>query len=102
MALVGRDRMQDILGNVLFPWLMRDHSDYWDQYTRLPGSQVNEKLRRAVLRLFGIESQPDSESGNWAKLFYGQQALLQIYTDFCLKDSSECEDCLFPEQLSQW
>jgi len=102
MALVGRDRMQDILGNVLFPWLMRDHPDYWDQYTQLRGSQVNEKLRRAVLRLFGIENKTHPESRKWAKSFYGQQALLQIYTDFCLEDSSECEDCPFPEQLSQW
>jgi len=102
MAIVGRDRMQDILGNVIFPWLMRDRPDYWNQYKQLPGSQVNEKLRRAVLRLFGIENKTHPHSGNWVKCFYGQQALLQIYTDFCLEDSSECKNCPFPEQLSQW
>ena len=31
-----------------------------------------------------------------------QQALLQIYRDFCLEDASECADCPFPEQLAQW
>lgn len=102
MALIGRNRMLDILGNVCFPWLIRDHPDYWEQYTQLPGSQMNEKLRRAILRLFGMENKTHPESGNWAKRFYVQQALLQIYTDFCLVDSSECKDCPFPEQLSQW
>jgi len=102
MALVGRDRAEDILGNVLFPWLIRDHPDYWNQYTQSSGSQVNEKLRRAVLRLFGSENKSDIDSRKWANSFYTQQALLQIYADFCLEDSSECEDCPFPEQLGQW
>lgn len=105
MALVGRDRMQDILGNVLFPWLMLDHPEYWDQYTQLPGSQVNEKLRRAILRLFGSgpkESIEPVHGADRARSFHGQQALLQVYADFCLEDSSECAECPFPEQLSQW
>ncbi len=102
MALIGRDRLQDIFGNVIFPWLMIENPNYWDQYTRLPGSQVNEKLRRASLRLFGKPDKANPQSGKWAKKFYGQQALLQIYTDFCLQDSTECETCPFPEQLSQW
>ena len=101
-ALVGRDRLQDILGNVIFPWLMIDNPDYWDQYTQLPGSQVNEKTRRASLRLFGKPDKTNPQAGKWAGKFYGQQALLQIYTDFCLEDSTECETCPFPEQLSQW
>ena len=101
-ALVGRDRLQDILGNVIFPWLMIDNPDYWDQYTQLPGSQVNEKNRRASLRLFGKPDKTNPQAGKWAGKFYGQQALLQIYTDFCLEDSTECETCPFPEQLSQW
>ncbi len=37
-----------------------------------------------------------------AKFLYQQQALLQIYDDFCLVDVSECDDCPFPEQLRQW
>ncbi len=102
MALIGRDRMLDILGNVLFPWIMREHPKSWQQYTQLPASQTNEKLRRAVLRLFGQVEQKQQNEQQGTKSFYQQQALLQIYTDFCLEDSSECEACSFPEQLSQW
>jgi hypothetical protein len=28
--------------------------------------------------------------------------LLQIYEDFCQRDSSDCEQCLFPSQLAKW
>ena len=31
-----------------------------------------------------------------------QQALLQIYEDFCLQDNSDCEHCPFPEQMKNW
>ena len=31
-----------------------------------------------------------------------QQALIQIYEDFCLEDHTDCAHCLFPEQLGRW
>lgn len=102
MALVGRDRLQDILGNVLFPWLMREQNHCWQPYTQVPGSQMNEKLRRALLRLFGTGEGASKIAKQSSRNYFQQQALLQIYSDFCLVDSSECADCPFPEQLSQW
>lgn len=98
LALIGKDRINDILGNVLFPLAVSKDREQWDAYTRLPGSVDNEKLRRAMLRLF--HDRPGVEK--LAKAYYRQQALLQIYEDFCLEDHSECADCPFPEQLSQW
>jgi len=98
LALIGKDRVNDILGNVLFPIAVARDREQWDAYIRLPGSVDNEKLRRAVLRLF--HDRPGVEK--LAKAYYRQQALLQIYEDFCLEDHSECADCPFPEQLSQW
>jgi hypothetical protein len=38
----------------------------------------------------------------WQKSLAHQQALLQVYRDFCLEDTSDCAHCPFPEQLSQW
>jgi hypothetical protein len=29
-----------------------------------------------------------------------QQALLQIYDDFCMQDASDCARCPFPEQVA--
>lgn len=103
LALIGKDRIRDLLGNVLFPTVLIRRPALWDAYRKLPGSVINEKLRRACLRLFGDDQGDLTESGHeWSRLYWQQQALLQIYTDFCLVDASECEGCPFPEQLNQW
>lgn len=98
MALIGKDRINDILGNVLFPAMVAEEPGQWIGYADLPASLENEKLRRATIRLFGEHP----ERRDFTKRFYQQQALLQIYEDFCLEDVSDCANCPFPEQLSQW
>ncbi|NNE92558.1 MAG: DUF2851 family protein, partial [Verrucomicrobiales bacterium] len=100
LTLLGKDRIRDILGNILFPLAVSDHpGENWIRYCELPGSDSNESLRRACLRLFGPDS---SRAKEFTKRYFQQQALLQIYRDFCLEDASNCEDCPFPEQLAQW
>lgn len=97
--LVGKDRLRDILGNVIFPGVIRLEPDYWAQYTALGKVDSNQKLRRAALRLFG----PDTDRQKlFTRYYHQQQGLLQIYDDFCLEDASECRHCPFPEQLTQW
>ncbi len=99
LRLVGKDRQRDILGNVIFPWLVGITPDFWEAYSVMRGSGENEKLRRAMLRLFGDDP---TRSKLFCKTYFQQQGLLQIYQDFCLEDSSDCEDCPFPEQVLQW
>jgi hypothetical protein len=99
LALIGKDRILDLLGNVLIPAAIGDQPRLWGAYLDLPASVENESLRRAGLRLFGTEG--EAKAGG-PRRFWRQQALLQIYRDFCLADFSECADCPFPEQLSQW
>jgi hypothetical protein len=101
LALIGSSRIQDILANVAFPCLsLRPEvaPAAWAAYASLPAALENEKSRRAALRLLG--RRPDAAALQ-KKLFH-QQALLQIYEDFCLQDSSDCAQCLFPEQLTRW
>ena len=99
MRLIGRDRQRDILGNVIFPWLVGSDPHWWDAYAAMRGSGENEKLRRASLRLFGDQKK---RANNQSDRYFKQQGLLQIYQDFCLEDASDCQDCPFPEQLLQW
>ena len=99
LRLVGKDRLRDILGNVIFPGAMRLEPDYWSEYAALGGVDSNQKLRRAALRLFGIDTQRQKL---FTRYYHQQQGLLQIYEDFCLEDASDCRNCPFPEQLSQW
>ena len=99
MKLIGADRQRDILGNVLFPWCLGRDRGFWEEFCAMRGVDSNEKLRRARLRLFGSNAEA---AKRYSQFYYQQQALLQVYQDFCLADVSECRDCPFPEQLEQW
>lgn len=97
--LLGPDRLRDLLGNVVFPGAIGLFPDRWDEYVKLRGVDGNQKLRRAVLRLFGSLSE---RAKLFTRYYHQQQGLLQIFEDFCLEDASDCRDCPFPEQLRQW
>lgn len=99
VRLLGKDRLRDLLGNVVFPGAIRVSPDRWQEYERLGGVGTNQKLRRAVLRLFGTDRERQKL---FTRYYHQQQGLLQIYEDFCLEDASDCRHCPFPEQLLQW
>ena len=98
MALVGKARVADILANQIYPALVPERPSLWENFLQVGAQLDNQKVRRAALRLFGDHPQVE----RLGKLLYQQQALLQIYDDFCLIDDSECDECPFPEQLGQW
>jgi hypothetical protein len=98
MALIGNTRIADLLANQIYPALVPDRPSLWANYLKIGAQLDNQKVRRATLRLFGEHP----EKGDLNRFLYQQQALLQIYDDFCLVDESECDDCPFPEQLGQW
>lgn len=99
-ALIGGSRVGEILANLAFPyWSLRPSSEsWWKDYTALPAGQENEKTRRAALRLLGQRE----DAATFLKKRYQQQALIQLYDDFCLQDHSDCAQCRFPELLSHW
>jgi len=97
MLLVGKSRVADILANIVVPARIGNEPALWDLYRKLRAELDNHKVRRARQRLFAAQSGDPTE-----KWLYQQQALLQIYDDFCLADDSDCADCPFPEQLRQW
>jgi hypothetical protein len=106
MALVGEARIADILANVVFPfWHLEDAdpstslgTSVWSEYAKLPARLTNRRLETAATRLFG----DDPRRRNFIKTVAYQQALLQIYEDFCLQDNSDCAQCPFPEQMAKW
>jgi len=103
MKLIGKDRQRDLLGNVIFPGIMgiggERKESAWTGYVAMRGTFMNQKLRRAGLRLFGPQK---DRRKLFTSYYHQQQGLLQIYRDFCLEDASDCKNCPFPEQLSQW
>lgn len=98
MALIGASRARDFIINVVVPLRLDQSPLTWDSYAALPASTSNEKIDKALIRLFGKRE----DASSFQKKAWQQQALLQIYSDFCLNDASECEKCTFPEQLRQW
>lgn len=97
VALFGGDKLTELLANHLFPLALHEGQAFAD-YLKVPAGARNEKVKRCAIRLFGSEE----AAAPWLKKAAHHQALLQIYADFCLEDSSDCADCPFPEQLMQW
>ena len=97
--LVGSARTNEFLANYYIPsWSRSAPEEAWAAYRELPAGPASDPVRRAITRLFGNRR---DHRGFHSRLWQ-QQALLQIYRDFCLEDSSDCEDCPFPEQLRDW
>lgn len=98
VALIGETRVYEMLANVVYPLLVPENPKLWREYLELPAMLENQKVRLALLRLFGTASTRSS----FCKRLHQQQGLIQIYEDFCLIDDSACADCPFPERLTQW
>jgi hypothetical protein len=98
MALIGESRIADILANVVFPFWHAQDLDVWPKYMNLPARLSNRRLETAATRLFA----DDPRRRDFTKTVAHQQALLQIYEDFCLQDNSDCAHCPFPEQMAKW
>lgn len=99
LALIGAQRIREFqINHVLPARLVEDDTVAWQQYLELPAPALSEKVEKASIRLFGARACRKSYLGK----AWQHQALLQVYQDFCLRDISDCQDCPFPEQLSQW
>jgi hypothetical protein len=99
VALFGTARANEFLANYYIPrWSHSNPQSAWNTLVKLPGGTPSDPVRRAATRLFG--TRPDQAA--FQRRLWQQQALLQIYQDFCLQDASDCDECPFPEQLGQW
>jgi hypothetical protein len=98
LALVGESRVTEMLVNVFFPLALIENESRWIGFKNLPSPLANRRAEVAALRLFGASDLGRTLLRDAAM----QQGLLQIYEDFCRRDASDCERCLFPRQLTRW
>lgn len=98
VSLFGKSQALELVANHLAPLAMREEGMTFGAYHKLRNSAANDRVKRCALRLFGSVK----AAHPWTRRVCHHQALLQIYQDFCLEDVTECKDCPFPEQLSQW
>jgi len=99
LALFGKSQALELLANHLVPLALHEDPEFTlPSYLKLPATAANDRVKRCALRLFGsLEA-----AKPWLSRLAHHQALLQIYHDFCLQDTSDCAACPFPEQLAQW
>ena len=98
LALIGDSRAVDILANIVHPLAVADGRNTWSDYKKLRAQLSNRAAKIAAARLFA----DDIRQKQFLRTVVGQQGLLQIYEDFCLRDASDCADCPFPEQMRKW
>lgn len=98
ISLFGRSHALELAANHLVPLAMHEQRMSFHEYRKLRHSAANDKVKRCAIRLFGSTKAADL----WTRRVCHQQALMQVYQDFCLEDFTDCNDCPFPEQLLQW
>lgn len=98
MALVGAERVNAMVMNVVLPMALRENPGEFERLQALAAPDFNLQIKTAARRLFGM----DARRVPLLKTAVCQQGLLQIYRDFCCDDLSDCHACQLPEQLAQW
>ena len=89
IALIGRERTDELLINVFLPF-----THGWEGLLKMRAPHRNTRSRTAAARL--LAHRRDA----WALLGSAvhQQGILQLYDEFCLRDTTGCQGCPFPEQ----
>ncbi|XHR27997.1 MAG: DUF2851 family protein [Chthoniobacteraceae bacterium] len=98
MALVGENRVTDLLLNVFFPRALAAAPDFWETYREFPATASNRRVDLAALRLFGA----GPLIKRLTRRAVAQQGLLQLYEDFCLACEGDCARCPLPLRLGKW
>lgn len=105
LPLIGSTRTTDLVVNCILPWFYTRASvggnpDYRIRaeraWMRWPKSDDNAVLRHARARLLG------NAGPSVLKTAAHQQGLMQIVRDYCDHSNAICDDCQFPELLSDW
>jgi len=98
ISVFGKNLALELAANHLIPLALHENRFTYRDYHKQRHSAINQKIKRCGIRLFGSEE----AAKPFQRRIAHQQAMLQLYHDFCLEDFSACEQCPFPEQLAQW
>jgi hypothetical protein len=93
MALLGRERVLDLLANVFLPAF-----EAWKPMEGMRTPERSKSVRVAAARLLAGRHDVRQILHGMAQ----QQGLLELYEGFCRCDSSDCRNCPMPEQLPGW
>jgi hypothetical protein len=89
LALIGEERLQQLLVNSLLPF-----TGDWEKLLSLRARGSNRRTATAASRLLANRRDAKKLLSKAAV----EQGLLQLYEDFCRCDASDCVHCRLPEQ----
>jgi Protein of unknown function (DUF2851) len=102
--LLGDARLTDLAVNVILPWLWiraveggseKFRKEVERRFFSWPPAEDNSILKLARQRLLG------TSNAKLLKTAAAQQGLIQIVRDFCDRTNATCDDCKFPEMVSE-
>lgn len=98
VALLGRERIERILFNTLWPAAYPQNREAIDDLlAQRKAAGLNRSVRRASTRLL-----PPTLPARWTHELLLQEGLIQIFNDFCLQQTEQCATCEFPEFVRAW
>lgn len=111
-ALLGDERATELLLNIILPALLSQSDPQVSELLPPPSNvrvsaihaaiprQPSHSLERYMLsRLFQSRAEKPAALLPSAR---HQQGLIQIFQDFCLNNTTNCQDCKLPELLNSW
>ena len=94
LLLIGESRLTALLFNTIWPYAVSEGTDVNRYLHDLRAPQNNRSNRTGRLRLLAGRCKLAGLNS-----LLVQEGLIQIHHDFCLKDTSQCRDCCFPERV---
>jgi len=103
--LLGPSRATDLAVNVILPWLWIRafegknaslQKEIENRFNAWPAAEDNSVLKLARQRLLGNAGRRALRSAA------EQQGLIQIVRDFCDHSNAVCENCRFPQLVTDW
>ena len=91
-ALIGRERVEELLINVFLP-----HAGDDALLEQMRSPEQNRRCRIAAERLLPRRA----DTRELLRDAICQQGILQLYRDFCVRDASDCVRCPFPEAVNR-
>ncbi|HMO04212.1 MAG TPA: DUF2851 family protein [Kiritimatiellia bacterium] len=98
VALVGQDRLNALLLNVVLPLAAASGFDPVTLDANLASIKpepLNQIMKQTAHYLFGTEF-----PSRWLASASARQGLMQVFHDYCLHDRSQCARCPFPGWLA--
>lgn len=98
VALVGRERVQRILFNTIWPSMWEKNPEVIQKTVETCAAVGdNQTVRKAWVRLL-----PSGFPRSGKRRLLIQEGLIQIFQDFCLRNTEKCGGCEFPEMVESW